>query len=103
MGLDRDDIIIRRRLAQKLTFLTEDLAAGTVPSPEALQNFFAANAERYTVPERVSFRHRYFSTDRRTDAYADAVAAIAAASRTVSTPPNIRGGRGRQIGSGAPT
>src|SRR6056297_3885752 len=25
MGLDEDDVIIRRRLAQKLTFLTEDL------------------------------------------------------------------------------
>ncbi len=79
MGLDRDDIIIRRRLAQKLTFLTEDLAAGATPSPTALQNFFTANAERYTVPDRVSFRHRYFSTDRRADAQADAVAAIAAA------------------------
>ena len=27
MGLDRDDIIIRRRLRQKLEFVSEDLAA----------------------------------------------------------------------------
>lgn len=77
IGLDRDDIIIRRRLAQKLTFLTEDVATSAPPTPEALQAFFAEDIERYTIPERLSFRHRYFSTERRTDAHADALAAMA--------------------------
>lgn len=77
MGLDRDDTIIRRRLAQKLTFLTEDVATSTPPSLESLQQFFAENADRYAIAEQFSFRHRYFSTDRRVNARADAVAALA--------------------------
>jgi parvulin-like peptidyl-prolyl isomerase len=78
MGLDNNDIIIRRRLAQKLTFLTEDVATSATPSEDELQTFFRENSDRYTVPARVSFRHRYFSTERRSDARADAAAAIAA-------------------------
>ena len=31
LGLDRNDTIIRRRLAQKLNFLTEDLADAAEP------------------------------------------------------------------------
>jgi len=76
MGLERNDTIIRRRLAQKLNFLTEDVATGTPTSAETLETYFVENAERYTVPERVSFRHRYFSVERRTDAQADATAAL---------------------------
>jgi peptidyl-prolyl cis-trans isomerase C len=77
MGLDANDTIIRRRLAQKLTFLTEDVASASAPSKETLQAYFADNAERYTIPEQTSFRHRYFSVERREDARADAVAALA--------------------------
>ena len=31
LGLDRDDTIVRRRMLQKLTFLTEDLAVSDAP------------------------------------------------------------------------
>jgi hypothetical protein len=76
MGLDRNDIIIRRRLAQKLTFLTEDVIAGSTPSTEELRSYFEANAERYRIPERITFRHRYFSAERRPNAREDAAAAL---------------------------
>lgn len=76
MGLDRDDIIIRRRLAQKLNFLTEDVATTATPSAEALQAYFRENGDRYQLPERFSFRHRYFSTERRANAKLDATAAL---------------------------
>ncbi len=77
MGLDRNDVIIRRRLAQKLTFLTEDVIAGTTPSAAELRTYFEANSERYRIPERFTFRHRYFSAERRPDAREDAGAAVA--------------------------
>jgi hypothetical protein len=77
MGLDRNDIIIRRRLSQKLTFLTEDVATGVTPTETELQAFFDKNRDRYTVPTRLSFRHLYFSAERRSDAHSDAAAAIA--------------------------
>lgn len=76
MGLDNGDIIIRRRLVQKLTFLTEDLSdAGSLTETE-LRNFYDDNAAAYTDPVLLSFEHRYFSSDRRDDAQQDAELAL---------------------------
>ena len=77
LSLDEGDIIVRRRLVQKLRFLTEDIATGQPPAESELLAFYEANAERYRRPTRYSFSHRYFSTDRREDAHADADAALA--------------------------
>ena len=44
MGLEQDDTIIRRRLAQKLKFLVEDTAQLAEPSEAELRQFYAANA-----------------------------------------------------------
>ena len=68
LGLDKDDTIVRRRMLQKLTFLTEDLAVSGAPERAVLENYHQQNSANYTQPERYSFQHRYFSTDRRTDA-----------------------------------
>lgn len=78
MGLDRNDTIIRRRLAQKLGFLTEDIATASVPDEAQLQAFYEQHQARYREPERYSFEHRYFSEERRTDSEAAAADAIAA-------------------------
>lgn len=77
MGLDDDDVIIRRRLAQKLTFLTEDMATEDPPDEDTLRAYYKAHADRYAEPARFSFSHRYFSDDRRSDAEADARRALA--------------------------
>ncbi len=65
MGLDRDDTIVRRRMAQKMEFLTQDISAAAVPDEAALTQFFTENAARYAQPAKVSFRHVYFSRERR--------------------------------------
>ena len=77
LSLDEGDIIVRRRLVQKLRFLTEDIATGQPPAQTDLRAFFDANSERYRQPARYSFSHRYFSTDRRQNARADAESARA--------------------------
>ncbi len=77
LSLDEGDIIVRRRLVQKLRFLTEDIATGQPPAEAELLTYYEANAERYRQPTRYTFSHRYFSTDRREDAHADALAALA--------------------------
>ena len=82
LSLDEGDVIVRRRLVQKLQFLTEDIATGQPPAEPELRAFFAANPERYRQPARYSFSHRYFSTDRREHAEADAQAALADAAPT---------------------
>ena len=65
LGLDRDDIIIKRRLAQKMQFLAEDVAATHQPTPDELKVWYAKNSGQFALPSRFSFRHLYFSPDRR--------------------------------------
>jgi peptidyl-prolyl cis-trans isomerase C len=65
LGLDRDDTIVRRRLAQKFEFLTQDLAASRPPTDAELASFFEQHRERYRVATRLSFSHVYFNPDRR--------------------------------------
>jgi hypothetical protein len=63
LGLDRDDEIVRRRVAQKATFLRQDLAIPAEPTAAELERYFRAHAARYAEPARTSFRHLYFSPD----------------------------------------
>jgi parvulin-like peptidyl-prolyl isomerase len=72
MGLDQDDEIIRRRMVQKIEFLTEDLAAQAQPTEAELQSYLQENLDKYRLPERRSFTHIYFNIDRRGDAAVDA-------------------------------
>lgn len=61
LGLDRDDAIIRRRLAQKIEFLAEDVADVEAPDAATLDAFYASRAETYRTPERVTFVHVFFA------------------------------------------
>jgi len=65
LGLDKDDVIIRRRLGQKLEFLFKDLAEQVEPKDEELERYLQQNAERYAVAGRFSFDHIYFNRDKR--------------------------------------
>ncbi len=65
LGLDRDDTIVRRRLAQKMEFLTGDIASAAEPEDAAVREFFEKHAARYAKAGRVSFRHVYFSREKR--------------------------------------
>ena len=77
LGLDANDTIVRRRMVQKLTFLTEDIATSVPQNEASLRAFYEENITSYQLPERYSFTHRYFSVDRREDAETDARAAVA--------------------------
>ena len=59
MGLDRDDQIIRRRMRQKLEFLTADLVESIEPSDEELQARLNANVDLYRQEATVSFAQVY--------------------------------------------
>jgi hypothetical protein len=77
LGLDREDTIVKRRMAQKMDFIADDLASLQEPSRKELETWFEANAERFARPPRVSFRHIYFAPDRRhAQARDDAVRAL---------------------------
>jgi hypothetical protein len=78
LGLERDDVVVRRRLRQKMEFLTEEAAEAAPPTDEELAAFLAAHADAYRVEPRLAFRQVYLSRDRRGDGVeADARAALA--------------------------
>ena len=65
MGLDKEDSIVKRRMAQKMQFLAEDVAAAHEPSTDELKAWYAKHSDGFALSTRVSFRHAYFSPDRR--------------------------------------
>ena len=77
MGLDKDDTIVKRRMAQKVQFLAEDVATAHEPSTAELKAWFEKNSSKFALPSRYSFRHMYFSPDKRgTNAHEDATKAL---------------------------
>lgn len=78
LGYDKDDVLIRHTLKLKMEFLGEAQAQTLDPSIDEMQAYYAMRKDRYRVPEKVSFIHVYFSTDKRgTGAEADAKQALA--------------------------
>lgn len=77
LGLDDNDIIIRRRMRQKLELLAEDVASLSQPSEEELQTYLDENVEDYLIESRLSLRQIYFSPDRREDPAGDAATVLA--------------------------
>lgn len=65
MGLDKDDTIVKRRMAQKMQFLAEDVAAAHEPTTAELKAWYEKNTGMFALPSRISFRHLYFSPDDR--------------------------------------
>jgi len=65
LGLDRDDLVIRRRMRQKMEFLNVDLTEQQ-PTDAELEAYLQANRETFRQPPRFSFQQVYLDP-RRTD------------------------------------
>lgn len=65
MGLDKDDAIVRRRLAQKTEFLIADVTLPSEIDDSVLKEYYENNASRYSRSAVLSFRHIYFNPDQR--------------------------------------
>jgi hypothetical protein len=64
-GLDRDDVVIRRRVRQKMEFLAEEITISE-PTEEQLVIFLASNPERFRTEDRLTFRQLFLNPSRRT-------------------------------------
>jgi parvulin-like peptidyl-prolyl isomerase len=104
LGLDKDDVVVRRRLAQKMTFLLQDNSRRAAPSDDDLHRLYEAQRAQiqngqatsnvpggpptmFTRP-RISFTHIFFSRDQRADAAADAREALRELSRSDGAMPS---------------
>src|SRR5690606_23325611 len=68
LGLDVDDDEVRRRLIEKMQYLTQDLADPEPPSEDELREFFAQDPERFALPAAVTFEQVFFSPQMRGEA-----------------------------------
>jgi hypothetical protein len=75
LGLDRDDPVLRRLVAQKVEFISEEML-NTPPTEDELRAWYQENADVYRVEPRFSFRQAYFDPSRRGDMPEAAVGAI---------------------------
>ena len=59
LGLDRDDAVIRRRLRQKLEFVSDGIAAQAEPTDADLNAYLQAHLESFRLEPRITFRQVY--------------------------------------------
>ena len=78
MGIDRDDIVIRRRLRQKLEFFTDDAAGLMEASDEELTAFLAENPDRFRRESTYTFRQVYINPERHADGLDEHIAGLLA-------------------------
>ena len=86
MGLAEDDAVFRRRMAQRLEFLTGDLAKVVEPDEAELQRYFNDNIERYGAADQISFIQVFFDPDARGDATLDDANKVLAELREAGVP-----------------
>ena len=65
LGLDKDDTIIRRRLRQKMEFVTDDIAALGEPTDQELSAYLRAHPDTFRVQRQFTFSQVYLNPERR--------------------------------------
>jgi hypothetical protein len=70
LGLDRDDAVIRRRLRQKMEFISDDIVAQTEPSDSDLTAYLRAHPDSFRVEQRITFRQVYLNPEKHGDNFA---------------------------------
>jgi hypothetical protein len=88
MGLEKDDTVIRRRLAQKLEFLSQDLIRPSPPSDEALHAYFDANIDRYRSPDLITMSQIFLDPDKRGDQTLEDAKTVRIKLEALSQPPS---------------
>lgn len=92
LGLDKEDVVIRRRLGQKLEFLSADLLEPDPPTEEELQAYFTANVDNYKLDDRITMTQIFFNPDERGDrTLEDAKALLAELQAAPDAPRDLKG------------
>jgi parvulin-like peptidyl-prolyl cis-trans isomerase-like protein len=65
-GLDRDDVIIRRRVRQKMEFSAEDISVQE-PSEQQLTAYLQSDPDRFKTEDRLTFHQVFLSATRRAE------------------------------------
>ncbi len=90
LGLDRNDAVVRKRMANKMDFLAQSMAETVEPSEETLAKWLADHPERFAREVRYGFDQRFFAERAAAEA---ALAALRAGGSVegepISLPPSV--------------
>jgi hypothetical protein len=65
LGLDRDDVVVRRRMRQKMELLAAGFDEASEPADAQLEGWLREHPDRYRRETRLGFRQVYLSRERR--------------------------------------
>lgn len=96
LGLDRDDAVVRKRMANKMDMIAASMVEAETPDDATLEAWLTAHPHRFADDVRYSFDQLYFADK------ADAVAALASADparlgQSLSVPGSVRGRDARLV------
>lgn len=77
LGLDKDDTVIRRRLRQKMEFVSEDIAAQLEPTEAELDAYLHAHPEAFRLEPRLTFQQVYLNPEKHADLARDVAQLLA--------------------------
>ena len=81
LGLDTDDTVIRRRLRQKMEFMTSADVDALTPKEADLQTYLDAHPDAFSEAPQVAFQQVYLNPDRHPETMDQDAAALLAALR----------------------
>src|SRR5664280_2688315 len=64
LGMDKDDLIIRRRLQQKMEFVSDDVAAQAQPTDDELKAYLQTHPDSFRVEQRFTFRQVFLNPEK---------------------------------------
>ena len=76
LGLDQNDVLVRRRLSEKLEVALSNVAAPATFSEDELYEYYQKNSSSYQTPVEITLEHRFYSFDH-SDSLERANAAVA--------------------------
>jgi hypothetical protein len=78
LGLDKDDTVIRRRLRQKMEFISDDIAALPEPTDADLNAYLQANTDRFRTEQTFTFSQVYLDPEKHGENLARDISALLA-------------------------
>jgi PPIC-type PPIASE domain len=91
LGLDKDDVVIRRRLRQKLEFVSEDVLASPEPTDDQLRAYLTSHPDAFSVEARFTFRHIFLNGEHQGEGLARDAARLLAQLGQPGTDPDTLG------------
>jgi hypothetical protein len=65
LGLNKDDVVIRRRLRQKMEFIADDVTAQVQPTDAELTAYLQAHPDSFRAEPQFTFRQVYLNPEKR--------------------------------------